>query len=203
MTKQVNLLKPNMLPGFGPVQVPMFLLIILVAIILGCGWAYWTWSIRQSLLAEEQSWINTLNQRTEALNRFKVQFPNVNNEAALRIEHETLQTELRLVRETYTGLANQLENAIDGFHTPLLQLNDYDLQGLWLDKISLKDGQRYFLLEGYSRDPSLIPIYLDQLGQSTFGGISIKTLNMSKQDETNLWQFTLSNQRTEAAENQQ
>ncbi|MEJ2042761.1 MAG: hypothetical protein P8X74_16605 [Reinekea sp.] len=195
MTKQVNLLKEDMLKGFGPVQLPVFVSVALFSILCAVAWFYYNWEERQELLAGEQIWIAQLADTTKALENFKKQHPSINNENALKQKNDELLKELQRIQETEAGLSFQLDNAIDGFYSPLMQLSNYDLNGLWLNRITLNDGNRLFTLDGYSRDPSLIPQYIDQLGQSTFGNLSIQTLNMARQDK-NLWQFTLSNKKT-------
>jgi len=196
MTRQVNLLSDDLLPGFGKVQLPIFLIAALLTLIAAAGWVGVSLMARQALLAEELQWRTTESRSLEQLNQYRQQYPVLNNETELLGINRQLASQLQTARETYSGLANQIENAIEGFHTPLVQLADYDLDGLWLDSIALKDGQRFFTLDGFVRNPELIPQYLDQLGQSSFGGISIDQLAVAKSsDQANLWRFTLSNQR--------
>lgn len=193
MTHQVNLNSQTLLPGFGPVQLPLFIATILVSILAGGVWFYLSWSERQSLLAQEQELQIALESEIQTLAQFQAQYPNLNDEPALQAENEELTAQLLRTRETFSGLANQIENAIEGFNKPLTQLSDYDLNGLWLNKIELKDGKRFFELEGVARSPELIPQYIEQLGESTFSGISIQQLTVTKEDRQNLWRFTLSN----------
>jgi hypothetical protein len=200
MTRQINLNSKRLLPGFGPVQLPAFAAALCFALIAGSVWFYIAWAERQKLLAEEEQWSITLEQELTDLTNFQNEFPNINNEPELVARNTELSNELAKARETYSGLANQVENAIDGFNESLVQLSDYDLDGLWLNKITLQDGRRSFALEGYARAPGLIPLYLEQLGQSSFDGITIKHLDVAKEENANLWRFTLSNNRIIAAE---
>lgn len=193
MTHQVNLNSKQIIPGFGPVQLPMFALVILAALIASGIWIYFSWNERQRLLQEEAQLRESLAVVQEELTRFQSEYPNINNEPELQAENERLSEQLAKARETFSGLANQVENAIEGFHQPLVQLSDYDLDGLWLDTIMLKDGTGFFALEGYSRNPELIPAYIEQLGNSEFSGITIKSLSLTKEAKQNLWRFTLSN----------
>jgi len=203
MTRQVNLLQDDLLPGFGKVQLPIFLIAALITLIIAAGWVGVSVMAHQALLAEELEWRSTESSSLERLNQFRAQYPILNNESQLTAVNLQLVSQLRTARETYSGLANQIENAIEGFHTPLVQLAEYDLDGLWLNSIELKDGQRFFSLDGFVRNPELIPQYLDQLGQSSFGGISIDQLAVAKStDQANLWRFTLSNQREIKTEEQ-
>lgn len=193
MTYQVNLNRRSLLPGYGPVQLPLFVLTALLAIALSAVWFFLAWSERQSLLREERLLQQVLTTEQQRLNDFQRLNPTVSNEPELLAANEELAGRLQRARETYSGLANQLENAVDGFHQPLVQLSDYDLDGLWLSQIRLQDGQRRFLLEGYARNPERIPQYIEQLGASSFQGISIEYFRLNKQDDADLWQFSLSN----------
>jgi len=197
MTRQVNLLRAGLLPGFGPVQLPSFIVGVVISLTVAAVWITSSVLTRQAFLAEELQWRATESSSLEQLNQFRQQYPEINNESQLTGVNLQLAGELQTARETYRGLANQVENAIEGFHTPLIQLAEHDLEGLWLDSIALKDGQRFFSLDGFVRNPELIPQYLKELGQSSFGGISIDQLTVAKSsDQANLWRFTLSNQRT-------
>lgn len=195
MTRQVNLNNQSLLAGFGPVQLPTFLLVILCAFIAAGIWIYLAWAEQQKLLQEEAQWAITLENELAQLTEFQAQFPNLYNEAELIEQNQNLNLRLAKTRETFSGLANQVENAIEGFNEPLKQLSDYDVDGLWLEKISLKDGKRSFALEGFAQIPALIPQYLEQLGQSSFNGISIEQLSVDKDAEKDLWRFVLSNER--------
>lgn len=193
MTHQVNLNQKSILPGYGPVQLPTFLVTTLVAMLLSGVWFSLAWIEHQSLLTEEQEQRQLQAAAQQRLDDFQRQYPKVSNEPELLAQNQALTERLQRSRETYSGLAVQLENSADGFLTPLQQLSDYDLNGLWLSQIRLQDGQRRFLLEGFARDPELIPQYIEQLGQSSFDGISIEYFRLTKQENNALWQFSLSN----------
>ncbi|EAR08885.1 PilN domain-containing protein [Reinekea blandensis] len=194
MTHQINLNRKHLLPGYSAVQLPTFLGVILLALLLGAGWVGAAWLEHQSLLQEASRLQTELETEQQRLTDFQRNYPNVTNEPELRSENEALTGRLMRARETYQGLAFQLENAVTGFYQPLTQLSEYDLDGLWLNQIHLQDGQRRFVLEGVARHPELIPQYLEQLGQSSFRGISIQSFTMNKQPAEDLWQFSLSNE---------
>lgn len=193
MTHQINLNRNNQLPGYSGLQLPTFIGVFILALIVSAVWIGFAWMERQSLLAEESDLRSRLVTEQERLESFQRQYPNISNEPELVSENESLNRRLLRARETYSGLAFQLENAVTGFHEPLTQLSDYDLEGLWLDQIQLQDGQRRFVLQGFARHPELIPEYIEQLGDSTFSGISIQSFTLDKHPEDDLWQFSLSN----------
>lgn len=199
MTKQINLNDHHLLPGYGPVQLPVFLLTLLAAIVVAAAWVFLAWQERQNYLAEEQRWLVQLDTAVENLNSFRERYPNVSNESELLQENQDLTSQLSRARETYSGLANQVENAIEGFHAPLVQLTEYDLDGLWLERILLKDGQRYFALRGVARAPELVPNYIEQLGQSSFQGLNVDYMAIAKDATTPTWRFVLSNEPSETS----
>lgn len=195
MTHQVNLHSDDLLPGYGPWQLPIFVLTIGVAILVSAGSIAYAWYERENLLTLEQEWVGIAQNDLAALDTFQREYPALDNEAELTEENEALSGELQRMRETYSGLADQLENAVDGFTGPLKQLSDYDVNGLWLNRISLRDGTGYFYLSGFARRPELIPEYIAQLGLSSFEGISIQNLSVTKEEDIRppLWRFNLSN----------
>lgn len=193
MTHQVNLKTDDLLPGFGPVQLPLFVGVFLLAVAIAAGWIAFAWFERQSLLATEQEWTLNAQENLADLNEFQAAFPAVNDEETLEIENQDLTTQLQRTRETYSGLSDQLENAVEGFNTSLKQLSNYDVNGIWLEHIALQDGNRYFTLRGFSQNPQLIPQYLEQLGSSSFSGITIESMSVAKEEDQSLWRFSLSN----------
>ena len=200
MTKHINLFHEDMVPGFGPVQLQTFVFNLIIAFAIGGSWFYLAWNERQQLLTDEQHWLQILQENTDKLASFQARYPKLNSETALRTENQRLLSELQRARETDAGLASQFERSSDGFYRPLSQLADYDLEGLWLNNITLQEGTHYFLLSGYTKDPAIIPLYINKLGRTDFGNLSISQLKMTK-TEQNLWSFTLSNQQqTQAAD---
>lgn len=200
MTKQINLFKEGLLPGFGHVQLPTFLNVILLAIALSVGWFYFNWSERQALINERNSWQQISSTELENLETFQRLHPDLSNQDELKILNDDLSTKLQVRRATFSGLENQIENAVDGFTAPLTTLSDYDLNGLWLSSISLEDGKRLFSLEGYARKPELIPLYLEQLSESSFNGITVKQLAVNKVEKNKLWRFTMSNHKNTSSQ---
>lgn len=193
MTHQINLNRNNLLPGYSRIQLPAFLGTLCLAVLVSVIWISVAWAERQSLLQEASEMQERLATEQERLESFQRLYPDVSNEPELISENESLNTRLLRARETFSGLAFQLENAVTGFHQPLTQLSEYDLEGLWLNQIQLRDGQRQFVLEGMARHPELIPQYIEQLGASSFNGISIQSFTLDKQPSEELWQFRLSN----------
>lgn len=193
MTHQVNLKSDDLLPGFGPVQLPVFVAVFIFAVLIAGGWIAYSFYERQALLVTEQEWTIRAQNKLIALNEFQAAFPAINDEENLAAKNEQLTLELQRTRETYSGLSNQLENAVEGFNTSLQQLSNYDVNGIWLEHIALQDGNRYFTLRGFSQNPQLIPQYLEQLGASSFRGITIESMSIAKEENQSLWRFSLSN----------
>jgi hypothetical protein len=196
MTRQINLLRDDLLPGYGKMQLPVFVGAVLISLLLAGAWVGLSLLARQGLLSEQQQWQAEAVSSLERLKQFRQRYPALTNASQLSSINLQLAGQLQTARETYSGLTNQVENAIEGFHTPLIHLAEQDIDGLWLNAIALKDGQRFFSLDGFVRNPELIPQYLDRLGRSSFGGIGIDQLALAKSPgRSNLWRFTLSNHR--------
>lgn len=194
MTKQVNLVSADLLPGYGPVQLPVFVFVFIGSVICALIWIASAYDTRAKLIEEQKIWQQTSNSQQQALASYQSLHPEMFNEDELEQRNVTLTADLNLRRTTLQDLANQLENSIEGFTGPLNQLSDYDVNGLWLETIHLRNGQRSFSLTGFAQTPELIPEYIAQLGQSDFKGISIQQLSVQKEENRRgLWRFSLSN----------
>ena len=194
MTLQFNLWRNQRLPGYDKVQLPVFIIAILFSFLAAALWlGYYGYRYNQKL-QEEAFWTQQAAESLLILNRFQTSNPDLGNEARLQETNQQYAEQLQKSREAYSGLVNQVENAIEGFSQPLAQLSNYDINGLWLSTILLRDGQRAYMLEGFARNPELIPDYLEQLSASSFQGLAIDNLSVIKeQDQSSLWRFVMSN----------
>ncbi|WP_108126049.1 PilN domain-containing protein [Saccharospirillum mangrovi] len=190
MTRHINLMTPDMRPGQGRVQLPLFTAVL--ALTLVAGFVYLGVHAVIGLTIERR--IDSAQQRVDAsaleLHRLRQNYPSIASEADLRANNETLQTRLTARREELHGLTNQIDTVASGFARPLASLSDHDLDGLWLTRIELRDSHSHLELEGMARQPNLIPRYLGQLESSVFQGLSIRNLSI-EQSGTNLWRFTM------------
>lgn len=197
MARQINLWRNQQLPGYGRLQLPAFINALFIALLAAGAWVGYSWYSYQQKLDEEALWQRNADQSAKTLALFKEMNPDLGNEQRLRELNEQYAAELQATREAYAGLVNEVENAIEGFSAPLAHLSDYDINGLWLDTILLKDGHRAFVLKGFARSPDLIPAYLDQLSNSTFSGLVVDQLSVIKDDNrSSLWRFGVSNDRS-------
>jgi len=192
MTRHINLMQPDILPGFGPWQVPAFLIALLLVIVGAAGYTGYHWNLRQTLLDETGYWQSQVQNSQQRLNDFRRENPSMASEADLLLENERLTTRLGERQAALSGLADQLDVSAQGFSKPLASLSDYDLEGIWLTRIELRDSQAHLGLEGFARDPGLVPRYLGQLEGSVFEGLSIQNLNIRQaQDDDALWRFSI------------
>ncbi|TCS43180.1 hypothetical protein [Reinekea marinisedimentorum] len=197
MTRQVNLWRNQQLPGYGRVQLPVFVLAFVVSLLAAALWFGYSWNKYEQKLQEEAEWQQRAEASLQALTLFQSSNPDLGNEARLQEINRQYAGQLQRSREAYSGLVNQVENAIEGFTGPLAQLSNYDINGLWLNSILLRDGHRAYTLEGFARRPELIPEYLNQLSQSTFKGLTVEKLSVNKEtDKSSLWRFVMSNDAT-------
>jgi hypothetical protein len=192
MTRHINLMQPDMRPGQGRLQLPTFVMVLLLTVIGCAGWITFAWYQQQSLQADLANWQQQQARSEQALQQTRSISPQLDTEAELRLENAELTREKNRRESAYSGLSTQLDEASLGFSTPLAQLSSYDLDGLWLNRIELRNGQQHLGLAGFTRQPGLVPRYLSQLQGSVFSGITIQNLNIEQtEDDADLWQFTL------------
>lgn len=197
MARQINLWRNQQLPGYGKVQLPLFISAALISLLVAALWVGYSWYRYEEKLQEEAEWTQRANASLQQLTLFQSTNPDLGNEARLQEINSEYAARLQRSREAYSGLVNEVENAIEGFSDPLAHLSDYDINGLWLNSILLRDGHRAYTLEGFTRNPELIPEYLDQLSQSTFKGLTVDKLSVNKESDTSsLWRFVMSNDAT-------
>lgn len=192
MTRYINLMQADMLPGHGRLQLPTFATVLMLALVGSSGWVALSWQQQTSLQSELADWQQRAARSEQALQQARSASPLLGTEAALIQENAEL-TRQKNARETaYSGLATQLGESARGFSTPLSQLSDIDFDGLWLSRIELRNSQQHLGLAGFARQPGLVPRYLSQLEGSVFRGISIQNLNIEQApDDDALWRFTL------------
>ena len=193
MTRHINLMQPDILPGYGRWQVPTFISALLLILIGAAGYGGYHWNLRQTLLDETGYWQSQVQNSQQRLNDFRRENPSMASEADLLQENETLTTRLDERQTALSGLADQLDVSAQGFSEPLASLSNYDLDGIWLTRIELRDSRAHLGLEGFARGPGLVPRYLGQLEGSIFEGLSIQNLNIRQaRDDEALWRFTIS-----------
>lgn len=190
MTRHINLMRPGIRPGQGPVQLPAFVLALTLTLLGGLGYLGYHWltaaSLQRQLDLEQQQVEDSALQ----LHRLRQSYPSIASEAELRASNARLQARLLSRRAELQGLANQLDTAASGFAQPLDSLSRHDLDGLWLTHIELRDSHSHLELEGLARQPNLIPRYLGQLEGAAFQGLSIRNLNI-EQNSDQLWRFSI------------
>lgn len=192
MTRYINLMQADMLPGHGRLQLPAFTLVLTLSLVGCAAWIAYSWTEQQRLQTELTEWQQQAERSEQALSEARSFSPELEDEATL-IQENALLMQQKNARETaYSGLATQLGESARGFSTPLSQLSDIDFDGLWLSRIELRDSQNHLGLIGFARQPGLVPRYLGELEGSVFQGISIQNLNIEQaEDDDSLWRFVL------------
>lgn len=190
MTRHINLMRADILPGQGRVQLPVFVLGIALTLLAGAGYLGYHLITAASLQRQISNAQARVDDSALQLHRLRQSYPSIGSEAELRASNEALQARLIARRSELQGLANQLDTAASGFARPLASLSEHDLDGLWLTRIELRDSHSQLALEGMARQPSLIPRYLGQLEGDVFQGLSIRNLNI-EQDSDALWRFSI------------
>lgn len=190
MTRHINLMRADILPGQGRIQLPAFLLALVLTLLSGLGYLGYHAVVAESL---QQSIVSTQQEVDDSnlqLHRLRQSYPSIASETDLRASNEALQARLVARRSELQGLANQLDTAALGFSRPLASLAKHDLNGLWLTHIELRDSHSHLELQGMARQPGLIPRYLGQLEGAVFQGLSIRNLDI-EQNNDELWQFSI------------
>lgn len=192
MTRHINLMQADMRPGHGRVQLPAFI-IVLTLTLIGCGLiAGYHWWVQRSLITQTQHWQARVDTSAQKLRTFRQANPAMASEADLMQENQLLTEQLRQRESALSGLAEQLGEASQGFSEPLASLSSHDLEGIWLSRIVLQDSRKHLNLEGFARQPDLIPRYLSQLEGSVFEGLSIQNLSIQQApNDKTLWRFSI------------
>lgn len=190
MTRHINLMQADILPGQGPIQLPVLVLAVSAALLAGGAYlGFHAWTAAQ-LSAETSDWQQQVDDSQRELHRLRQSMPGLASEQQLRAENEALLDRLAERQAEFSGLTNQFDTASSGFATPLDSLAKHDLDGLWLTRIELRNSHSHLELEGLARRPGLIPLYLGQLEGAVFQGLSIRNLNIEQQDDQ-LWRFAI------------
>lgn len=193
MTRQINLMQADLLPGHGPIQLPVFVLTLVVALLASAAYLGYHLQVAARLQADRQGWETRVSDSERQLHRLRQANPAVASEAELRRTNDQLSQTLQARQTELSGLASQLDAAASGFAAPLASLADYDLDGLWLTRIELTGSRSRLGLEGLARQPGLVPRYLAQLDGSAFSGLSIRDLDIRQADDSeSLWRFSIS-----------
>lgn len=193
MTRHINLMAADILPGFGRWQLPAFVVATLVTLLVSGLYTYYQWSERQDLLEDIAFWQQEVLTSQQRLQDFRRANPAMASETELQKENERLKLRLKERETALSGLATQLDISAQGFSRSLANLSSYDLEGIWLTRIQLRDSSAHLGLEGFTRNPGLVPRYLAQLEGSVFEGISIRNLNIQQagEESSNLWRFSI------------
>lgn len=192
MTRHINLMQADMLPGYGPGQLPTYLVTLALTLVACVLYAGYHWTIQRSLEADIEQWQSRVETSANQLRTFRQNHPAMASEAELMHENQELAEQLAQREATFSGLTSQLGTAAQGFSQPLASLSDYDIDGVWLSRIVLRDSREHLSLDGFARRPEMIPQYLDQLEGTVFDGLTIQNLTIQQADTQSLWRFSLS-----------
>lgn len=194
MTRHINLMRTSILPGQGRVQLPAFVLGIALTLVMGFG--YLGYQLMTAALLQQHISSAQLNVEDSAqqLRDLRESFPGIGSEAELRTRYQSLQSRLMAQRSKLQGLGNQLDSATSGFARPLSSLTQHGLDGFRLTRIELRNSHSQLQLEGITRQPKLIPRYLDQLEGEVFAGLNIGNLDI-EQSSDELWRFRIAEKR--------
>lgn len=99
---------------------------------------------------------------------------------------DQLKQQLKNKRLVLSSLASEEQRIGNGFSRYLEGLGRQSLNGLWLDHIDFRQGGEQIALRGVMRKASLLPRYLQHLGnEPVFSGLRFQLMRIEDVEETN------------------
>jgi MSHA biogenesis protein MshI len=192
--QQVNLYKPEFRPSqqrMTAVNVALVAVVLLVLVLATGGWFTYQASGLEQALQSERAGNEQIRQSIARLNE-EVDGRRPDPQLARAVERvtDTLSRRQRLL-ERVERLAN---NRSDGFAAPMAALARQVPQDLWLTGLRLQQDR--VSLQGRTRAGSLVPVYLERLGEEpAFAGQVFGRFELSRSDEQPLIQFRVATHR--------
>jgi len=161
--QRVNLYLPELRPQVDWFSAQRFVLVVVTSLAVVAslaGYQLWERAQRQEMLAVLQGRIQDDTRVAEQMESTLIGSAtdqNLVSEVAARQDSvATLNSTLETLRAVNQG--NLL-----GFATYLKNLSRASSDGLWLTRISIGDGGRSALLEGYAMESALVPAFIEKL----------------------------------------
>jgi len=185
MKQQVNLYQPALRKKKVPLSAITMLESCGLALgILGATYAYNLHSL-EALQLESDHRIKTLNQLRETVAALRKGQRAADPVRLIDAEIQRTQNEIAR-RQRLVGLLSQgsLGNT-HGFSDQFTALARQHVDGTWLTSISIGSGGESVALQGITRAPELVPIYLDRLlKEPAFANLSFNEMELTRADAT-------------------
>lgn len=196
MIQQVNLYKPEFRPHrqwMTATNVALLAVVLLVLVLLAGGWSHQRANgLAQALEAERAS--NEQIQKTieRLTSDLQGRRPDPQLERAVERVTDTLSRRQQLLEQ----VERLADNRSDGFAAPMAALARQVPQDLWLTGLQLR--QNHVTLEGRTRAGSLVPVYLERLGEEpAFTGQAFGRFELARSEDHPWIEFRVSTRRDE------
>ncbi|GGY80882.1 PilN domain-containing protein [Marinobacter zhanjiangensis] len=198
MIQQVNLYKPEFRPSQQRItanNVALMAVVLLVVMLVAGGWFQYRAAGLEQAVQAEQAGNDQVRQSIERMNtEIDGRRPDPQLEQAVERVTDTLSRRQRLL-ERVERLAN---NRSEGFAAPMAALARQVPQDLWLTGLRLQQDR--VSLQGQTRAGSLVPVYLERLGEEpAFAGQVFGRFELTRSDEHPWIEFRVATRRDEEA----
>ncbi|WP_340676967.1 PilN domain-containing protein [Paraglaciecola sp.] len=166
MKTKVNLYSPELHPKLRLLSLSITLLACAFVVLLFSGVWLYAFIQQQDLTADAMLSEQQKNQHLNLVKALQTELTNVKNDPQLLLDVEQNIQVLRLKKRVLQELQGQEDLKTNGFAQLMLELSENHQSGLWLSHISL-DG-RNVQLEGGANESSLIPKWLNNLGETAY-----------------------------------
>lgn len=198
MIQQVNLYKSEFRPRqqrMTATNVALLAVLLLVLMLVAGGWSRHRANGLEQTLQAEKAGNQQIQQSIERLTtEIQGRQPDTQLERAVERVTDTLSRRQRLL-ERVERLAS---NRSDGFAAPMAALARQVPEDLWLTGLQLQ--QNHVRLEGRTRAGSLVPVYLERLGEEpAFAGQVFGRFELSRSEDHPWIEFRVATRRDEEA----
>lgn len=198
MIQQVNLYKPELRPRqqhMTAVGVALVAAGLVVLVLAAGGWFHYRAADIEQTLQDERAGNEQIQQSIERMStEIEGRRPDPQLELAVQRVTDTLSRRQRLL-ERVERLTN---NRSDGFAAPMAALARQVPENLWLTGLRLQQDR--VSLQGRTRTGSLVPVYLERLGQEpAFAGQVFGQFELTRSEEHPWIEFRVATRRDEEA----
>ncbi len=179
MMQQVNLYQPIFRRErkiFSAATMLQALVLFMLGLVAWYGFGEWRVQALHKDLTVMQGKAQELQKRVTALDQ---QIPLPTKDKALEAKYEGLLADIEAKRRGIALLAGGDFGSAGGFSSYLTALARQQVNGLWLNAISIDDGGKRLIIHGSTKKADAVPKYLQRLGkEAPFAGREFETLSM-------------------------
>jgi len=147
-----------------------------------------------SLQKEINNSKTVLFEKQKKLQLFQASLPKVKKDLHLKVTLTRLEQDLINKQAILDILSDQKLGNTKGFTGHFEGLARQTIKGLWLTKLHFLQGGASLNIQGYSKQPELLPQYLQALSSETaFKGTEFNHFIIQREDKNNVLSFMLHN----------